>query len=171
MFETALVEGSLEIQGDMSDLDAIITALALQLGVDPSEIELGELPGSNRRSALEISFRIYAEPQRMASLSDAILSSSLVSSLASDLQSRNISFCKRRGKQMGRSAGACMLWGGIWLREKTTEEMGESQNRGREKQSGRSAGVCMLWGGIWLRAKANQRWQSKTNHPGGGKGA
>ena len=90
MFETALVEGSLEIQGDMSDLDAIITALALQLGVDPSEIELGELPGSNRRSALEISFRIYAEPQRMASLSDAILSSSLVSSLASDLQSRNI---------------------------------------------------------------------------------
>ena len=64
-----------------------------------------------------------------------------------------------------------MPWGGIWLREKATEGMVEGDTKGREKQRGRSAGVCMLWGGIWLRAKANQRWQSKTNHPGGGKGA
>ena len=36
---------------------------------------------------------------------------------------------KRRGKQIGRSAGACMLWGGIWLQAKAKEGMvaGESK--------------------------------------------
>ena len=58
-----------------------------------------------------------------------------------------------------------------WLRAKAKEGMVAGESKRRAKQIGRSAGVCMLWGGIWLRAKANQRWQSKTNHPGGGKGA
>ena len=30
---------------------------------------------------------------------------------------------KRRGKQIGRSAGACMLWGVIWLRAKAKDGM------------------------------------------------
>ena len=64
-----------------------------------------------------------------------------------------------------------MLWGGIWLRAKAKEGMVAGEGKRRGKQIGRSAGVRMLWGGFWLRAKASQRWQSKTNHPGGGKGA
>ena len=49
-----------------------------------------------------------------------------------------------------------MLWGGIWLRAKETEEMVGSESEGRGKQMGRSAGACMLWGGIWLRSKAKE---------------
>ena len=55
---------------------------------------------------------------------------------------------RRRGEQIGRSAGTCMLWGGIWLQAKATEEMVAGESKRRGKRIGRSAGACMLWGGI-----------------------
>ena len=53
---------------------------------------------------------------------------------------------------------------------------GKGGNGSRCEQEMRKGDRKECWsayavGAIWLRAKANQRWQSKTNHPGGGKGA
>ena len=38
---------------------------------------------------------------------------------------------KRRGKEIGRSAGACMLWGGIWLRAKAKDHLALGHGQGR----------------------------------------
>ena len=45
---------------------------------------------------------------------------------------------KRQGKQIGRSAGACMLWGGIWLRAKAKKGMVADESK---RQESRSEGV------------------------------
>ena len=60
---------------------------------------------------------------------------------------------KGRGKQIGRSAGACMLWGGIWLRAKAKEGMVESERKDEEAERKECWSVYAV-GWSWLRARA-----------------
>jgi hypothetical protein len=67
VFKQAAIEGSLSIDGDISNMDAIGRSLAATLGVDPSMIVLGDVAKA-RRGQLQISFQIFADE----SLAEAI---------------------------------------------------------------------------------------------------
>jgi hypothetical protein len=67
VFKQAAIEGSLSIDGDISNMDAIGRSLAAALGVDPSMIVLGDVAKA-RRGHLQISFQIFADE----SLAEAI---------------------------------------------------------------------------------------------------
>jgi len=90
VFETSAVKGSLEIEGDPNNLDAIVASLAKSLGVDPSKLVLGEIKLA-RRGSLQIQFQIFVDEKDVSSLSEKLASDDLVSALADNLASMNIS--------------------------------------------------------------------------------
>ena len=49
VFDTSVIEGSLAIEGDLKDLDAMIASLAASLGIDPSLIVLSDVAAVQRR--------------------------------------------------------------------------------------------------------------------------
>jgi hypothetical protein len=67
LFKQAAIEGSLSIDGDISNMEAIVRSLAAALGVDQSMIVLGDV-GKARRGQYQISFQIFADD----SLAEAI---------------------------------------------------------------------------------------------------
>ena len=67
VFTQAAIEGSLSIDGDISNMDAIVRSLAAALGVDQSMIVLGDVAKA-RRGQYQISFQIFADE----SLAEAI---------------------------------------------------------------------------------------------------
>ena len=84
------VSGSLEIEGDPDDVNAIIESLASTLGVDMSLLVLSD-DDQRRREALKVSFTIFADPNELGSLQEALDSPALVSAMTTDLESKGIS--------------------------------------------------------------------------------
>ena len=91
IFETSVIEVSLSIEGDPDDLDAIVASLAASLGIDPSLIVVGDVTEVQRRGSLQIFLQIFAGQDSTESIANAVSSPDLVSALASDLASKNIS--------------------------------------------------------------------------------
>ncbi len=60
VFKQADIEGSLSIDGDISNMDAVVRSLAAALGVDQSKIVLGDVVKA-RRGQYQISFQIFAD--------------------------------------------------------------------------------------------------------------
>jgi hypothetical protein len=69
--QAAAIEGSLLIDGDISDMDAIVRALAASLGVDPSMIVLGDV-SKVRRGQLKIAFKIFADESTAKEISQSM---------------------------------------------------------------------------------------------------
>lgn len=90
IFATASVQGSLAIEGDPNDVDAIVASLAATLGVSPSRLVVGG-EAARRREALEISFTIFADPNDLEDLQEAMESPDLMSAMAADLASKGVS--------------------------------------------------------------------------------
>ena len=67
IFATASVKGSLKIEGDPNDVDAIIASLAATLGLDPALIVL-DGPVTGRRASLEVTFTIQADTNEIEAL-------------------------------------------------------------------------------------------------------
>jgi hypothetical protein len=97
IFATASVKGSLKIEGDPNDVDAIIASLAATLGVDPALIVL-DGPVSGRRAALEVSFTIAADPNQIEGLMNALEDPGLVESMASSLAAMGVNATVTPGK-------------------------------------------------------------------------
>ena len=81
------MKGSLAIEGDPDDLEAIVASLTAALGVDPSMLTLDE---AKRRAALEVSFSILADPNDLADLENGLSDLKLVESMASALAEMGI---------------------------------------------------------------------------------
>ena len=89
VFATATVKGSLAIEGDPDDLDAIVASLAAALGVDPALLTLDE--SLQRRAAIEVSFSIVADPNDLADIEKGLNDPALAESMASVLAEQGIS--------------------------------------------------------------------------------
>jgi hypothetical protein len=90
IFATSTLKGSLAIQGDPEDVDAIVASLAEALGVDPALLTLDDDTSAARRAALEISFSILADPNDLADLEKGLNDPSLTQSMASTLAGMGI---------------------------------------------------------------------------------
>ena len=90
IFAAATVQGSLSVDGDPIDVDAIVASLAATLGVDTSLLVLSD-ETARRRDAFELSFTIFADPTDLEALQKAMERPDLMSAMASDLASKGVS--------------------------------------------------------------------------------
>ena len=97
VFATALVKGSLKIDGDPNDVDAIIASLAATLGLDPALIVL-DGPVTGRRASLEVTFTIQADPNEIEGLMTALEDPSLVEAMAGSLAAMGVNATVTPGK-------------------------------------------------------------------------
>jgi ABC-type cobalamin/Fe3+-siderophores transport system ATPase subunit len=93
------VKGSLKIEGDPNDVDAIIASLAATLGIDPALIVLDE-PVTGRRAgaALEVTFTIQADPNEIEGLMSALEDPNLVEAMAGSLAAMGVNASVTPGK-------------------------------------------------------------------------
>ena len=93
------MKGSLKIEGDPNDVDAIIASLAATLGIDPALIVLDE-PVTGRRAgaALEVTFTIQADPNEIEGLMSALEDPNLVEAMAGSLAAMGVNASVTPGK-------------------------------------------------------------------------